>query len=116
MCSVDHEIAGWSTRCHQRDERISPDAFCRPPHEPIVERLPRTVAGRCIEPTAARSHHVDDAAGHPTVINPRNPSDLVRQERPKPLDLLSPRLNHIRTSRKFRLGSNPNKWQRDLYR
>jgi hypothetical protein len=30
---------------------------------------------------------VDDAADHPTVINPRNSSNLVRQQRPKPLEL-----------------------------
>jgi hypothetical protein len=31
---------------------------------------------------------MDDAADHTPVINPSNPSNLVRQQRPKPLELL----------------------------
>jgi hypothetical protein len=121
MCAVDQDFGGRSTRCRQCDEHLLPDAFRRRPHEPIVERLPRTVAGRCINPATARSHHVDDAADHPTVINPRNSSTLsgsngrsrsncssLNQNSLKSTLLLSPSLNHIRAAKGIRfMGPDP---------
>ena len=68
------------------------DDFRLTSHEPIVGRLPRTVAGPCIHPGAAQSHYAIDATNHQTVTDPRNSSNLVGQQRPTPLDLLFAKL------------------------
>jgi len=67
---IEEHLRGWATGLGQGLEQIGPDALGRPAHEPIVERLLRTIdlAWR-IRPTPARLQHMDDAADHPTVID-----------------------------------------------
>ena len=100
MRAVDHDFGGRSTRCRQRDEHLLPDAFRRPPHEPVVERLSRTAARRCIDPATARFDHMDDAADHPPVIDLRNPANCssLNQTSFKSTLLTPPSLNHIRAA------------------
>jgi hypothetical protein len=86
--AVDQNLGRWSARRCQRHEQLLPHALRRPAHEPVVERLPRFVAGRRIDPATARRHDMDDAADHPPIINPGNAAHLARQQRPKPLELL----------------------------
>lgn len=51
---------------------------------------------------------MDDAADHAPVIDPRNPSHLVRQQRSKPLELLftQPELAQIQAPAVAELESN----------
>ena len=57
----------------------------------------RPIVTRRITPAQAVADHKNDPADHPPVIDPRNTAHLVRQQRPKPLELLlaQPKLAHI---------------------
>lgn len=69
-------------------EEALPDTLRGPSNVPIVERLPRTIVGRGVDPTPARLQDVDDATDHAAVIDPRLPPSVARQMRRNPFELL----------------------------
>jgi len=77
--TVDQDLRGRSPRLSKRMEEADPDAFLRPPHEAVVERLLGSVFGRRIDPTSARFKHMNDAADHPPVVNARLAARVRRQ-------------------------------------
>src|SRR4051812_19752659 len=60
----------------ERGEDLVEHAQPAPAHEPVVDRLVRTVFAWRVAPTQAVPDYEDDAADHPPVIDPRYP---VRQ-------------------------------------
>jgi hypothetical protein len=56
----------------EREEEIDPHALGRPPDIPAVERLPRPVFRRRVDPAPAGFQHVDNPADDaPVVVDPR---------------------------------------------
>jgi hypothetical protein len=56
-------------RC-QGLEDVDPDAFGRPAHEAVVERLARTIDGRRVDPATPRLQHMNDPADDAAVVDP----------------------------------------------
>lgn len=67
---VDQQLRRWPAGRGQSGENLHPDAFSRPSHKPVVQRLLRTVDDRRINPATAGFQHVHDAADDPAVIDP----------------------------------------------
>src|SRR5690606_31681992 len=80
MRGVDHQRGGWAARLGKTDENIFPHTLRRPANKAVVERLARTVATGRVFPPAATLQHMDYAADHTTVVHPRHPSRIARQE------------------------------------
>ena len=73
MGGIDHQPGWVAGLARQLSENAVEHAEAAPAHEPVVDRLVRTVAGRCIAPAQTVPNDEDDPADHPPVINPRNP-------------------------------------------
>src|SRR5271169_4442490 len=69
-------------------EDVGPNAFRRPSHEAIIQRLARAVDARRVDPTTAGLQNVHNAADHPSVIDPRLASRIGRKKRLKPSKLI----------------------------
>jgi len=69
--AVDENLRWRPARLGKRVKEANPDAFLRPSHEAIVERLLGSVFGGRIDPASARFKHMNDAADHPPVVNAR---------------------------------------------
>src|SRR5690348_15494857 len=78
MRRIDHQERWLATFARQFGKDIVEHAEPAPAHEPVIDRLVRTIAGRCIAPAQTVSDDEDDAADHPSIVNPRNP---VRQRK-----------------------------------
>src|SRR3954470_23046284 len=65
-----------------------PNSLRRPADEPVVEGLPRTIRGWCIDPPTARLQHMDDSANHAAIIDPRLAPRVGRQVRLNACELL----------------------------
>lgn len=85
--TVDQHFRRWPTGRCQRLEDVDPNAFGRPAHEAIVERLARTVDRRGVDPATTGSQHVNDPADDPAVIHPRFAARIGGKMRLKPLEL-----------------------------
>src|SRR4029077_3103058 len=72
MGRVDHQPARRASLARQFGENLVEHAKTAPAHEPIVDRLMRTVLARSIAPAQSISDDEDDPAHYPTVINPGN--------------------------------------------
>src|SRR5690606_39189306 len=105
MRGVDHQRGGWTARLGKTDEDIFPHTLRRPANEAVVERLARTVATGRIFPPAATLQDMDYATDHTTVVHPRHPSRIPRQERSKTLELFTSKPEHIIGHRKLPLWS-----------
>lgn len=68
---VDEELRWRPASLRERVEEIDPDALRRPADIAVIERLPRPVFRRCVDPAPAGFQHMHDAADHPPVIDPR---------------------------------------------
>lgn len=73
MGSIDHQPGGFAGLARQCGEDFVENAEAAPAHEPIVDGLVRAILTRRIAPAQTVSDDEDDAADHPSVINPRNP-------------------------------------------
>jgi len=78
---VDEDLGRWASGRGERVEDPNPHALRRPAHEPIVERLVRTIDLRRIDPAATGLQDVDDARDDPSVIDPRLASRVGRKQR-----------------------------------
>lgn len=66
---VDHQPLGWAVLGRQGREDARKHAEPAPADEPVVERLGRLVAARCILPLQTVAEDADNAADHPAVID-----------------------------------------------
>ena len=89
-------------RC-QGMENIHPNAFGRPAHEAIVQRLLRTIDRRRVDPATAGLQHMDDPADDAPVIDPRFAASVGRKMRrePRELPLVQPELIAIHDGSPF---------------
>ena len=68
---VDEHL-GWRTACpRKRLEEVHPHALGGPADVPVVEGLVGSVEARRINPARARLEHMNDAADHSAIIDPR---------------------------------------------
>ena len=67
----DENLRRRTAGLRERVEQIDPDALGGPADIAIVERLLRPVFRRRIDPAPAGFEHMDDAADHPAVVDPR---------------------------------------------
>jgi hypothetical protein len=71
MRRVNHDTLGFWPFAGEPGEDAVEDAEPAPANEAVVERLVRTLASRRVLPLETVADHVDDAAHHPAVIDPR---------------------------------------------
>ena len=69
--AIDENLCRRSARLRERMEQLAPNAFGRPAHIAIVERLLRSVFWRRIDAASARFQDVNNAADHPPIIDSR---------------------------------------------
>lgn len=74
---IDKQLCRRPTSTGQGLEYAGPDALVSPAMEAIVERLPGTVDGRCVDPAATALDDVDDTADDPPIIH----ASLARRRR-----------------------------------
>lgn len=86
--TIEQDLRWRATRSSERRKSVLPNALRPPAHKPIVERLMGPVVRRRILPSTPGLQHLDDAADHPSVINPRNATRIRRKKRLKALKLL----------------------------
>lgn len=93
MCAVEQHLGWWSTAGCQGVKDLQPNTLRRPANKPIIQRLARSIAGRCIRPPTSRFQHMNDPADHPTIVDSWHPAWLVRQQRrqTRPLLILQPK-------------------------
>lgn len=63
----------------------------------VVQGLARPVAGRQVAPAATRLQHMKDPPRFATVVNPRRPAKLARQQwlQQRPPVVAQPKLRHL---------------------
>src|SRR5665648_263975 len=86
MGRVDHQPARLASLARQFGENLVEHTKTAPAHEPIVDRLVRTVLARSIAPPQPVPDDEDDPANHPSVINSGN----AMRQREKRLDPAHP--------------------------
>jgi hypothetical protein len=86
--TVEQDLCWRAARSSERRKSILPNTLRPPAYEPIVERFMRPVVRRRIFPSTPRLQHLNDAADHPSIINPSNSTRIRRKERLKALKLL----------------------------
>ena len=72
MGRVDHQPARLASLARQFGKNLVEHAKTAPAHEPIVNRLVRTVLARSVAPPQPVPDDEDDPANHPSVINSGN--------------------------------------------
>src|SRR5450755_4323017 len=72
MGRVDHQPARSTSLARQLGEDLVEHAKTAPAHEPVVDRLVRTVVARSITPPQPVPDDEDDPADHPSIINSGN--------------------------------------------
>jgi hypothetical protein len=77
--AINQNLRGQSAGLRERVKQIDPHAFGCPAHIAIVERFPRPVFGRRVDPSAARFQHMNDAADRPSIIDARLAAYVGRQ-------------------------------------
>jgi hypothetical protein len=68
---VDEKLRRRAASLRERVEEIDPHALGRPPDITVVERLPRPVFRRRVDPAPAGFQHVDNPADHAPIVDPR---------------------------------------------
>jgi len=91
---VDQHFRRRATGRCQGVEDVHPDAFGRPAHEAVVERLARAVDARCIGPTRTRLQHVNDAADDAPIVSSRLAARIRRKmwRQPSELRVVQPKV------------------------
>ena len=84
---VDQHLCRWPAGRCQGMKDVDPDAFGRPAHEAIVERLARTVDARGVDPATTGLQHMHDSANDPAIIHPRFATCVGGKMRLKPREL-----------------------------
>ena len=84
---IDQQLGGWALSACQGMKQLRPHALRGPALEPVVQRLARTIDRRRVFPAANRQQHMNDAADHAPVVDPRLASCVCRQMRLKPFEL-----------------------------
>ena len=84
---VDQHLCRWPAGRCQGMKDVDPDAFGRPAHEAIVERLARTVDARGVDPATTGLQHMHDSANDPAIIYPRFATCIGGKMRLEPLEL-----------------------------
>src|SRR5690606_21269017 len=69
---VDHQLVRLAAFGRQRCKDLVKHTHAAPADEPVVDRLMRTVSCRHITPSKAVADYEDNAADHPTIIDPRH--------------------------------------------
>lgn len=77
--AIDQNLRGRSVGLRERVENVRPHAFLRPSNKAVVERLPRPVFRRRIDPATTRLQHLHDAADHAPIIDARFATRVRRQ-------------------------------------
>src|SRR6266849_1628994 len=116
---VDQNLSGRTASRGQGMENVDPHAFGSPSDKSIVQRLSRPVDVRGIDPATTGLEHMDDAADHPAVIDPRLAARVPRQQRLEPSELVlcQPEIVAIHLWSPFGDGESQNRCQRNpLYR
>ena len=72
MRRIDHQPGRLAGLARKLAEDFVEHAETAPAHEPFVDRLVRTVAGRRIAPAQSNPDDEDDPANHTAVIHPHN--------------------------------------------
>jgi hypothetical protein len=96
--------------CYQGVEQALPKPTARPSVEPIVDRRRRPVERRAVLPSAAHFQHMNDAADHPSVVDPTRSRLIAWQQRfdRQPLPIAQPELvRHLQRSVVSELESSP---------
>jgi hypothetical protein len=96
--------------CDQGVEQALPKPTSRPPVEPIVDRRRRPVERRAVLPSAAHFQYMNNAADHPSVVDPTRSRLIARQQRfdRRPLPIVEPELvRHLQRSVVSELESLP---------
>jgi hypothetical protein len=84
---VDQHLRRWPAGRCQGMKDVGPDAFGRPAHEAIVERLARTVDARGVDPAATGLQNMNNPADDPAVVYSRLAACIRRKMRFKPREL-----------------------------
>lgn len=94
---IDQHLRRRAAGRSQSLEDVAPDAFGRPAHETIVERLARTIDGRCVDPASTGLQHMNDPADDAAVIDSRLAARIGRKMRlqPRKLSLTQPEIVSI---------------------
>ena len=79
--AIDENLLRSAANPGERAKQIVPNAARRPPDIAIVQRRPRPVDIRGINPPTAGLQHMHDAANHPPVVNPWLAPRVRRQVR-----------------------------------
>ena len=77
--TVDEDLRRRPTGARKDMEQLQPDAFFCPPHEAIVERFPRPIFCRGIDPARTRFQDVNDPADHSSIIDAWLSARVCRQ-------------------------------------
>ena len=88
VCTIEQDLRWGTARSSERRKGVFPNALRPPAHKPIVERFMGPVVRRRTFPSTTRLQHLDDAADHPSIINPSNSTCIRRKERLRALKLL----------------------------
>ena len=67
--------------CYQGVEHALPKPASRPSVEPIVDRRRRPVERRAVLPPAGHFQHMNNAADHPSVVDPTRSRLIARRQR-----------------------------------
>ncbi len=78
---VDQKLGGRPASRGEHVEKIESHALSRPADIAVVERLPRPIFRRRIDPAPARFQHMDNAADHPAIVDPRLAARVGRKMR-----------------------------------
>ena len=78
---IDEQLRRRPNRIGQGMEYLAPDTLASPALEAVVERLPRAVDGRGIDPASTALDDMDDAADHAPVIHARLAASVGRKMR-----------------------------------
>ena len=115
---TDQHFSRRAASRRQGMEHFRPDALGRPTNKAVVERLLRTVDRRRIGPAAARLQNMHDAADHTPVIDPRNATGFVRQQRGKPPELFIAQpeiVRHLQTPTVWKFESDNSRSIKQFY-
>ncbi len=85
--TIDQHLRRRAARRGQSMEDRLPNAFGRPAHEAIVERLAWAIDGWRVNPAAAGFQHMNDPADDTAVVDPRFAARIAGEMRLKPREL-----------------------------
>ncbi len=69
--TVDENLRGRSSGAREELEQFQSDALLCPPHEAVVERFPRPILARSVDPAGSGFQRVNDPADYTSSIDAR---------------------------------------------